>query len=180
MAISEKLRCLFRANKLGSRRITQERTSVLSKDLILHGDIFGDGEIYLDGGVNGNVSCERLIIGRDGYISGQIKCKEAEIHGKVVGAISATDVVLAKTAKVIGDVSHKTLSIQPGAIIDGFCRQYDLNVLSKGTTTKPSAGEVLGRVRAGRPKQKRLKKSIDNPLSTSTGKANGYSRRTVH
>ncbi|MEE2932038.1 MAG: polymer-forming cytoskeletal protein [Pseudomonadota bacterium] len=180
MAISEKLKCLLRANKLGSRRITQERTSVLSKDLVLQGDIFGDGEIYLDGGINGNVSCEQLIIGRDGYINGKVKCKEAEIHGKVVGAISATDVVLAKTAKVIGDVSHKTLSIQPGAVIDGFCRQYDLNVSSKGTTTKSSAGEVLGRVRTGRPKQKRLKKSIDNPLSTSTGKANGYSKRTVH
>ena len=180
MEISEKLKCLFRADKLGSRRITQERTSILSKDLILQGDIFGDGEIYLDGGVNGNVSCEQLIIGRDGYVNGQIKCKEAEIHGKVVGAISATDVVLAKTAQVIGDVSHKTLSIQPGAVIDGFYRQNDLNVLSKGNPKKVSAREALGRVRTGRPKQKRLKKSVDRPLSTTTGKANGYSRKTVH
>ena len=180
MAISEKFKSLLRANKRGSRRITQEKTSLLSEDLILQGDIYGDGKIYLDGGVNGNVSCEHLILGRDGYINGKIKCKEAEIHGKVVGAISATDLVLAKTAQVIGNVSHKTLSIQSGAVIDGFYRQNDLSVLSKGNPKKPSTGEALGRVRTGRPKQKRLKKSIDNPLSSSTGKANGYRRKTVH
>lgn len=180
MTILEKLKRHFRANERGSRPNTQERTSVLSDDLILQGDIFGNGEIYLDGGVNGNVSCEKLIIGRDGYINGQIQCKEAEIYGKVVGSISATDVVLAKTAQVIGDVSHKTLSIQPGAVIDGFCRQNDLNVSSKGGTKLPFAEESLGRAKTVRSKQKRLKKSLDNPLSTSTGKAVGYSRKTVH
>ncbi len=180
MTILEKLKLNFRANERESRRITQERTSVLSKDLILQGDIFGDGEIYLDGGVNGNVSCEKLIIGRDGYINGQIKCKEAEIHGKVVGSISATDVVLAETAQVIGDVGHKTLSVHPGAVIDGFYRQIDLNGSSKSGATMPSASGELGTARIGRPKHKRIKKSLDNPLSTSTGKADGYSRKTVH
>ena len=180
MAILKKLKYFFRENRRGSRRITEEKTSVLSEDLIIQGDVFGDGEIYLDGGVNGNVSCEKLNIGRGGFINGQIECKKAEIHGEVAGSISATDVVLAETAQVHGDVSHQTLSVHSGAVVDGYYMQNDINVPSKSGSTMPYAGMGLSTPKTRRPKQKRIKKSPDNPLSTATSKTDGYSRKTVH
>jgi cytoskeletal protein CcmA (bactofilin family) len=34
-------------------------------------------------------------------------------------------VVLAKTAKLIGDVVHQTLAVEPGAFFEGQCRRID-------------------------------------------------------
>ncbi|HEV8390028.1 MAG TPA: polymer-forming cytoskeletal protein, partial [Dongiaceae bacterium] len=41
------------------------------------------------------------------------------------GQIKADSVVLEKTAKVTGDVLHKTLAIEQGAQLEGMCKRLE-------------------------------------------------------
>ena len=46
--------------------------SIISADLHIVGDIEGDGELHIDGRVDGNVRCESLTVGEQGQVEGKI------------------------------------------------------------------------------------------------------------
>lgn len=180
MLISEKLKRQFWANERAARPRIRKWTSLLAKDLILNGDIHIDGDINIDGRVSGNVTCEKLVIGRFGYVDGQIRCKEAEIHGKVTGAISANDIVLTETAKVSGDVIHKTLSIRPGAVVDGFYRQKKAKTIADRKGKARRAGQIRRQAVPKKHKRRSLKKPTNNPVNVANGASHSVVRKTIH
>jgi cytoskeletal protein CcmA (bactofilin family) len=92
-------------------------------DLVINGHISGEGELIIDGTVNGNVHMTRLTIGTAGNIIGNIEAESLEIHGRVIGNIFAREVKLFAEAFVEGDVSFDQLAIDPGAYFQGRCLQ---------------------------------------------------------
>jgi cytoskeletal protein CcmA (bactofilin family) len=99
--------------------------SILSADLAFTGNLVSDGEIQVDGKVEGDVRCDRLTVGATGHVTGQIFAEYALVRGKVEGRIRAHDVALTRTARVIGDIVHQSLMIEPGAFIEGRCQRFD-------------------------------------------------------
>jgi cytoskeletal protein CcmA (bactofilin family) len=47
------------------------------------------------------------------------------ICGSVNGQIRADNVTLEKSARVTGDILHKSLSIEQGAFLEGMCKRID-------------------------------------------------------
>ena len=74
--------------------------SILSTDLAITGDLVSEGELQIDGKVNGDVRCTMLTIGVTGCLTGQVFADYALIRGKVDGRIRAHNVTLARTARV--------------------------------------------------------------------------------
>ncbi len=99
--------------------------SILSPDFALTGDVVSEGEVQIDGKVNGDVRCTMLTIGVAGCLTGQVFADSALIRGRVDGRIRAHNVTLARTARVIGDIIHESLMIEPGAFIEGRCERLD-------------------------------------------------------
>jgi cytoskeletal protein CcmA (bactofilin family) len=99
--------------------------SIIASDMKLVGDVTSEGEIQIDGLVEGDVQCGSLTVGQTGVIKGSVKADSALIRGRITGEISARSVSLTKTAHVLGDVRHESLTIEPGAYIDGHCRRLD-------------------------------------------------------
>jgi len=99
--------------------------SILSTDLTVTGDLVSEGELQIDGNVIGDVRCTMLTIGVSGCLTGQVFADYALIRGKVVGRIRAHNVTLARTARVMGDIIHESLMIEPGAFIEGRCERLD-------------------------------------------------------
>ena len=99
--------------------------TILSSDSRVSGDFTSDGEVQIDGIVKGDVKCSRLSVGSSGHIQGEIIADTALIRGKVEGQISAKNVTLTRTARVVGDIVHDTLTIEPGAHLDGHCKRMD-------------------------------------------------------
>jgi cytoskeletal protein CcmA (bactofilin family) len=99
--------------------------STISSDLRINGDVVSDGDIQLDGAVQGNVRSRNLIIGETGSVTGEVSADSVRVLGKVVGPIKSKAVVLAKTANVTGEVRHESLTIDAGAFIDGHCKRLD-------------------------------------------------------
>lgn len=99
--------------------------SILSADFTVRGDVVSEGEVQIDGKVEGDVRCATLTVGVSGCLTGQVFADHALIRGKVEGQIRAHDVKLTRTARVIGDIVHESLMIEPGAFVEGRCQRLD-------------------------------------------------------
>lgn len=97
--------------------------SILSADLTVKGSIHSDGEVQLDGVVEGDVRAGSLTVGEEATVKGEIVSESVVIRGRVEGSVRARQVQLAATARVEGDVVHATLSIESGAYFDGHCKR---------------------------------------------------------
>jgi len=93
--------------------------SVIGADVRIVGDIITQGEMQIDGQVEGDITCARLVIGEGGRIMGAVKADTIRIHGHVTGTIVADAVKIAKTAQVVGDVTHETMEMEAGGHVEG-------------------------------------------------------------
>jgi cytoskeletal protein CcmA (bactofilin family) len=99
--------------------------SILSSDLKIEGDIVSQGELHISGSIKGDVVARKLTLGEGGSITGAVEADMAVIAGNLAGRLTATSVVLARSARVIADVTHVSLSIEQGAVFEGFSRRVD-------------------------------------------------------
>jgi cytoskeletal protein CcmA (bactofilin family) len=95
--------------------------SIISFGTKIKGNVLGGDVIHIDGRLDGNVLCEELIIGVKGQVAGQVKAKSLSIYGLLQGSAEAENIFVAGQAKVLGDIYHKTIAIEPGAYIEGRC-----------------------------------------------------------
>jgi cytoskeletal protein CcmA (bactofilin family) len=109
-----------------ARRSTGNPTqSIISRDLKIKGDLMCNGDIRIDGEVEGDVQSRSITIGEGADVRGTISSDSIRVCGSVNGQLKGHSVVLAKTAKLIGDVMHQTLAVEPGAFFEGQCRRID-------------------------------------------------------
>lgn len=93
--------------------------SLLAEGMTIRGDIVTEGDVHLDGAVDGDVSVGRLILGGTGAVTGVVTAESVEIRGRVTGTISARQVRLCASARVDGDIRHTELAIEAGAHFEG-------------------------------------------------------------
>ena len=98
--------------------------SLLSSDLTITGNLESEGDMQIDGILDGDIKSFTLTVSESGVIRGTIDAEEVTIAGSVTGQTKARHVILVKGAKVIADLIQDRLSIEPGAFFEGNCRQY--------------------------------------------------------
>ncbi len=97
-------------------------TSILSKNLIINGDITSSGELVLNGTVNGDMKCAKLTIDKDGAINGDVVGEDVTISGKIEGSVQGRQVSLRKSAQITGEIIHNSMSIEQGTVYSGRLR----------------------------------------------------------
>src|SRR5436190_312769 len=112
--------------------------SLVSEGVHMKGDIVSDGDLHLDGDIEGDLKIGRLTIGATGCVTGTIQADSIEVHGRVAGAISARHVKLSATARVDGDITHGELAIESGAHFEG-----------RSAALKPDRGDGLSVIAGG-------------------------------
>ncbi len=95
--------------------------SIISAGLKVSGNLETGGDIQIDGTVEGNIIADKITLGVEARVSGDIDAEEVVVQGSIVGNINAVTVSLASSPKVKGDVIHKELTVEKGANIDGHC-----------------------------------------------------------
>ena len=88
----------------------------------IDGDLVSDGNIVIDGIVDGNCRAARIVIGPNAIITGDVNADEVHIAGTVAGAITARCVNLDKGCHVAGDVRYAALTVHPDARLEGILR----------------------------------------------------------
>lgn len=96
--------------------------SIISASLRIMGNLVSDGDVQVDGVVDGDVRSRSLTISEGAAVNGAIEADNVRIHGMVNGQISARSVMLGASARVIGDVIHTDLVVESGAFLEGHCR----------------------------------------------------------
>lgn len=93
--------------------------SVIGSDVTITGDISASVDLHIDGEVRGDIECASLVQGEASTINGGVIAETARMSGKVVGSITAKELVILKSARIEGDVHYDALTIEQGAQVDG-------------------------------------------------------------
>lgn len=99
--------------------------TIVSEGTKIEGNIICEGIVQVDGTVKGDINCQNLFIGEKGFVKGAVNASEVELYGKLKGKVLVGKMFIAKTASLIGDVSHESLAIEPGAHVEGHCRRVN-------------------------------------------------------
>ena len=134
-----------------------DETSVITKGMIIKGDILTNGSLDIQGEVYGNVDCSgKLVvtgtvkgnsnaaevfadaariegevsstgtikIGLGSVIIGNVSSTSAVVAGAIKGDIDVQGPVVVDTSAVVkGNIKSRSVQINNGAVIDGFCSQ---------------------------------------------------------
>ncbi len=114
-------------------------SNVIAKETKIKGDIDAQGNIRIEGEVEGLVkSKSKIVIGESALIKGNLYSAEAEVSGKVEGKVTCTEILyLKKSALVSGDIITKKLVVENGAAFNGKCQMGNPEI-----TNTPKAEKV--------------------------------------
>ena len=108
--------------------------SIISPDLKIVGNLKSNGEIQIEGTIEGDIDVPLLTVGEQGKVDGSIVAETVRISGTVNGRVQAKTVRLAESAKVTADITHETLTIEAGAYFEG--KVHRLKGASSGGAAK--------------------------------------------
>ena len=108
------------------RKTPQTRIeSLIGAGTVVDGDVTFTGGLRIDGQVHGNVVATNgepgtLVVSEQATVDGEIRVSHIVINGTVNGPIVANDYLeLQPKARVVGDVTYKTLEMHVGAVMKG-------------------------------------------------------------
>lgn len=108
-----------------TRSPSRNPPSIISASLRIVGNLVSDGDIQVDGTVDGDVQSRSLTVSQGASVNGGISAESVRVDGAVNGHIRASNVMLGPTARVLGDIIHAQLVIEAGAFLEGHCRRME-------------------------------------------------------
>lgn len=104
---------------IGAGNSGEAISSILAKDMRLTGELTFKGKARLDGIVEGNIKGEHLVLSESGRVHGDLELISLICHGTVEGNIKAQQVSTYKTASIQGNLVAASLTVEPGARLNG-------------------------------------------------------------
>lgn len=112
--------------------------SILSSDLTITGNLKTSGDIQIEGTVEGDIRAHLLTIGENATIRGECVADDVIVNGRIVGRVRGLKVRLTSTAKVEGDIIHKTIAIESGAHFEGSVQRQEDPLSGQGGAHRSS------------------------------------------
>ncbi|PVA08275.1 bactofilin family protein [Thalassorhabdomicrobium marinisediminis] len=108
--------------------------STISTDLHITGNLKTSGDITIEGTVDGDIRAHLLTVGEGATVNGECMADDVVVNGRIIGTVRGLKVRLTSTARVEGDIIHKTIAIESGAHFEGSVQRQDdpLNAGPKG------------------------------------------------
>ena len=110
-----------------------DEVSVITEGTIIKGDIVSNGSLDIRGNVQGDIGCKiegevvstgTVKIGLGSVIIGNVTSSSAVIAGAIKGDIDVQGPVVVDTSAVVmGNIKSRSVQINNGAVIEGFCSQ---------------------------------------------------------
>jgi len=99
--------------------------SIIGEDLKITGNVSSNGEVQVDGTIQGDIHCGSLLLGDKSKIEGSVLAEDVVVRGKVLGSVRGIRVTLQAQSHVEGDIYHQSLAIEQGAYFEGKSRRTE-------------------------------------------------------
>ncbi len=133
---------MFNQGKKGDSKgiMPASNINLIGNGTSIQGDIVCEGDIRIDGQVNGLVSTKaKIVVGPEGEITGDLVCQSADILGKVTGIIKVDDLLFLKGNAVIkGDIYTVHFEMEPTVKFNGRCYMDPADAPVAGTSDNHS------------------------------------------
>jgi cytoskeletal protein CcmA (bactofilin family) len=104
--------------------------STISEDVTITGNVESQGELHLNGQVQGDVHCVALVLGENAQLEGNVVAEDVMVRGRLIGSVRAQKVMLQSTAHVEGNLVHKSLAVEHGTHFEGESRPSENHLAS--------------------------------------------------
>lgn len=110
---------MFGNKEVNNSQFSMQAINNIGNGTVIDGNIKTDGDIRIDGKVNGNIQTSgRLVLGTTCQVVGDIICLDGSIDGFVRGNIQVKEILkISKTANIDGNIQTGKLIVEEGAII---------------------------------------------------------------
>lgn len=99
------------------------KDTFISSEATLTGDLNGQGNIVIEGRLDGNISSTHQVrIESGGYVAGDIHAQHIVVNGRVEGRLCAEAVTLQSEGHIDGDLVTDVLIIEKGGVFIGQSR----------------------------------------------------------
>ncbi len=99
--------------------------SIVSNAMRVSGNLSIEGELQVEGVIDGDIKCHTVSVGADSAVTGVIECEDARVLGTVTGEIKARSVFVAASARVSSNIAYESVGIESGAYIEGQLKRLD-------------------------------------------------------
>ncbi len=101
--------------------------NTIAMGTFIKGEIKSDGDIRIDGTVEGTINSKgKIIIGTKGEFKGNMTAANVDVMGTVIGEIISENLLSIKSSgKIEGEVTTKTLIIEQEATFNGSCKMIN-------------------------------------------------------
>lgn len=115
---------MFQSKKQNVGSSEVEANNIIGKGTKIIGDLLTQGNIRIDGEINGNITSKsKVALGTGSNLKGNLVASNAEIEGEITGNIFIAELLVLKANAVIhGDVCALRMITEPGAKINGQCK----------------------------------------------------------
>ncbi len=96
--------------------------SLIAADLTVKGTITSQGEIQIEGHVEGTVRARSVTIGDKASVDGEIVADILAIRGRANGILQSRTLHLSASARVEGELMQEILTVEQGAHLEGSVR----------------------------------------------------------
>jgi cytoskeletal protein CcmA (bactofilin family) len=98
---------------------------VISRGASIVGALTLEGDIFIEGTVEGEVRCTTLQITERGMVDGLIVADRVIVLGEVNGDIYANELILGAGCAVEGTINHNKLLLEKGCYFEGKSRRHE-------------------------------------------------------
>ena len=98
---------------------------VISASELISGSDVGIGTMQPLIVVEGDIRAHLLTVGETALIKGEVIADDIVVNGRIVGRIRGLKVRLTASARVEGDIIHKTIAIESGAHFEGSVQRQE-------------------------------------------------------
>jgi cytoskeletal protein CcmA (bactofilin family) len=126
---------------------SQVLPTYISANSELHGTLHVEGNVLIDGIVHGSVEVRGdLEISASGLIEGpEVRAKNLTVHGVLKARVLVEGkLTLSRTARLEGDISANSLSIEDGAYYTGHIATGEVKALPAGIAGRPELAASNG------------------------------------
>ena len=118
----------------------QKGNLIIGEGVTVTGTFSIPSKAVINGTLNGELTADEIMVGKQGKLTGKITARNADIHGETHDTLTiANHLILRSTGKIHGRATYGELEIERGGLVSGTVLPDDAAPSTPASVTAPRA-----------------------------------------